>query len=90
MPTACYLDIETTGLSPRHSVASVVGLRAGDGVFQWHGDQEALARLLAYNREDVETLPLLHHKLQERSRRVSRVFKLAQDGASIKKMLERL
>jgi uncharacterized protein YprB with RNaseH-like and TPR domain len=164
MPTACYLDIETTGLSHRNSVPSVVGLRAGSRFFQWHGDQirrelildalpgdaviytynghrfdlpfldhhlqigfrskyktidlmfecwkfglkgglkavertlgiaredtetdgylavvlwhrwerhgdeEALQRLLDYNREDVETLPHLHRKLQEKSRGIS-------------------
>lgn len=164
MPTACYLDIETTGLSPRNSVPSVVGLKAGERFFQWHGDQirrelildalpgdaviytynghrfdlpfldhhlkigfrtrfetidlmfecwkfglkgglkavertlgisrsdtetdgylavvlwhrwerhgddAALQRLLDYNREDVDALPLLHDKLQQKSRMVS-------------------
>ena len=73
MATACYLDIETTGLSPRHSIPSVVGLRAGEAFFQWHGDQirrelilDAIpgdAVIYTYNGHRFD-LPFLDHHLK--------------------------
>src|SRR4029077_17157508 len=73
MAVACYLDIETTGLSPRHSVPSVVGLQAGEAFFQWHGDQirrelilDALpgdAVIYTYNGHRFD-LPFLDHHLK--------------------------
>jgi len=46
MATACYLDIETTGLSPRNSVPSVVGLLVEDRFYQWHGEDITRTSLL--------------------------------------------
>jgi tRNA(Arg) A34 adenosine deaminase TadA len=77
--TACYLDIETTGLSPQHSVPSVVGLLVGDQFFQWHGEDitdinllDALpgdATIHTYNGHRFD-LPFLeyHLKIKFRSR----------------------
>jgi uncharacterized protein YprB with RNaseH-like and TPR domain len=73
MGTACYLDIETTGLSPRYSVPSVVGLLVGDRFFQWHGEDITSVNLLdalpgdavihTYNGHRFD-LPFLEHHLR--------------------------
>jgi len=85
MATACYLDIETTGLSPYSSIPSVVGLQVGlpalpgraqaggRSFFQWHGDQirrelilDALpgdAVIYTYNGHRFD-LPFLDHHLR--------------------------
>ena len=48
-------------------------LRGSDAVDLWRqhrrGDSAALPTLLAYNREDVENLPILRQKLERRSNR---------------------
>ena len=88
MAVACYLDIETTGLSPRHSVPSVVGLLIANDFHQWHGEDitginildvlPSDAMIYTYNGHRFD-LPFLDHHLQIGFRRRFRTVDLMFD-----------